>query len=173
MSASGVCIFRAQPRLSGWTEKQRRNILRYLSSALVFVATAALSFALLVTHGTPAPVLVSPPGIQHPELGLRADSQGDRLLVTWNRLDPAVAAAKSGSLRIKDGPQSREVHLDTTQLKDGSISYRPLSNDVTFQLQVAGSAGSAIATLRVLDGTTNRAGSQPMAALGPKELTGK
>jgi hypothetical protein len=100
-------------------------------------------------------------------LRLRVASDGDRLSVNWNRRDPLVLTATGGTLLIEDGAQRRDVHLDSGQMADGSVSYKPISNDVTFRLEINGKEGSDTASVRVLDGTMVTA-SKPPAGLGSR-----
>lgn len=88
------------------------------------------------------------------DLGLRVGSQGDRLVLTWNRQSSPLLYAARGVLMIQDGSQHREVLLDASQLGDGSVSYKPISNDVSFRLEVRGPDGLSVAGIRVLDGSS-------------------
>jgi TonB family protein len=82
------------------------------------------------------------------------ETQGDRLLLSWNRRNPAVASAAGGVLQIFDGTEHREVRLDGGQVADGSVLYKPSSPDVTFRLEVHGAGqSSAMGSMRVLDAT--------------------
>jgi TonB family protein len=110
------------------------------------------------------------------------ETQGDRLLLSWNRRNPAVASAASGVLQIFDGTQHREVRLEGGQVADGSVLYKPLSPDVTFRLEVHGAGqSSAMGSMRVLDATgsgretkildltASPATPPPTAAMGPPD----
>jgi TonB family protein len=137
---------------------KRRSGVPWLSTALVFVMFSAITFAVLAVKGTQsgngklAQIMrvIFPSG----DLGLRVESQGDRLLLSWNRRNAAVASATDGVLQIFDGTQHREVRLDGGQVADGSVLYKPLSPDVTFRLEVHGTGQrSAMGSMRVLDAT--------------------
>lgn len=137
---------------------RRRSGVPWLSTALVFVTFSAITFAVLAVKGTQsgngklAQIMrvIFPSG----DLGLHVETQGDRLLLTWNRRNPAVASAAGGTLQIFDGTQHREVRLDGGQVSDGSVLYKPLSPDVTFRLEVHGAGqSSAMGSMRVLDAT--------------------
>jgi hypothetical protein len=87
-----------------------------------------------------------------PGLGLRVESQGDRLLLSWNRHHPAVRNSKGGLLQIDDGPKRRQIILDSAQILNGSVLYRPTSDDVTFRLEVEGMRdGKVSESMRVLE----------------------
>ena len=139
---------------------QKRSGVPWLSTALVFVTFSAITFAVLAVKGTEsgngkiAQIMrvVFPSG----DLGLRVESQGDRLLLSWNRRNAAVASASDGMLQIFDGTLHREVKLDGGQVADGSVLYKPLSQDVTFPLEVRGAEQrSAMGSIRVLDATAS------------------
>jgi TonB family protein len=137
---------------------RRRSGVPWLSTALVFVTFSAITFALLAVKGTQLGngKLAQIMGVIFPsgDLGLHVETQGDRLLLSWNRRNPAVASAADGVLQIFDGTQHREVRLDGSQVADGSVLYKPLSPDVTFRLEVHGTGqSSAMGSMRVLDAT--------------------
>ena len=81
------------------------------------------------------------------------DSEDSRLVLRWDRQNPLMLSATGATLLIQDGSQQRTVHLDGTQLADGSVAYKPVSNDVSFRLEVNSPEGSGTASVRVLDGT--------------------
>jgi TonB family protein len=139
---------------------KRRSGVPWLSTALVFVTCSAITFAVLAVKGTEtgngklAQIMhvIFPSG----DLGLHVESQGDRLLLSWNRRNAAVASASDGVLQIFDGTQHREVRLDGGQVADGSVLYKPMSQDVTFRLEVHGAGqSSAMGSMRVLDATAS------------------
>jgi TonB family protein len=137
---------------------KRRGGVPWLSTALVFVAFSAITFAVLAVKGTQSSNgklaqimrVIFPSG----DLGLHVETQGDRLLLSWNRRNSAVASAAGGVLQIFDGTQHREVPLDGGQVADGSVLYKPSSPDVTFRLEVHGTDQSSVTgSMRVLDAT--------------------
>jgi hypothetical protein len=89
-------------------------------------------------------------------LNLRVRNEDDRLRLSWNERNRAVASASDATLQIFDGQLSREIHLDGRQVADGSVLYRPLTNDITFRLEVRGGEGSTSGSVRVLDGLSGR-----------------
>ena len=141
------------------TPPKRPAGVPWLSTALVFIAFSAITFAVLAVKGSEggngklAQIIrvIFPSG----DLGLHVESQGDRLLLSWNRRNAAVASASDGDLQIFDGATHREVKLNGEQVADGSVLYKPLTQDVTFRLEVH-AAGQAPATgsMRVLDATS-------------------
>ena len=139
---------------------KRRTGVPWLSTALVFVTFSAITFAVLAVKGTQTGNgklsqimrVIFPSG----DLGLHVETQGDRLLLSWNRRNAAVASATDGVLQIFDGTQHREVRLDGGQVADGSVLYKAVSPDVTFRLEVHGAdQTSAMGSMRVLDATAS------------------
>ena len=90
-------------------------------------------------------------------LNLHVHNEDDRLRLSWNQHNRAVSSATDATLQIFDGPLSREIHLDGRQVADGSVLYRPQTNDVTFRLEVRGDAGSTSSSVRLVDGLGGRA----------------
>ena len=141
------------------TPPKRPAGVPWLSTSLVFIAFSAITFAVLAVKGSEggngklAQIMrvIFPSG----DLGLHVESQGDRLLLSWNRRNAAVASASDGDLQIFDGATHREVKLNGEQVADGSVLYKPLTQDVTFRLEIH-AAGQAPATgsMRVLDATS-------------------
>ncbi len=142
------------PALPAVIKAPRRGV-PWLSSVIVFAIAAGATFALYVegyaTSGeTPHFLRAIFPDTG---LGLRVEGQGDRVLLSWNRRNALVRSSQGGVLHIDDGPQHRDVRLDPAQMANGSVLYRPGSDDVSFRLEVHGAQGAAIAeTTRVLDG---------------------
>jgi len=89
-------------------------------------------------------------------LNLRVRNEDDRLRLSWNQRNHAVASATDATLQIFDGQVNREIHLDGRQVADGSVLYRPITNDITFRLVVRGDQGSATGSVRLLDGLSSR-----------------
>jgi len=148
-----------KPAERDWFRNIARLAGKWFPPVLVFIMAAGGTFAvILLREGLGSSNYPKEPTRRAPmpsmDLGLRVGSDGERLLLSWNRQNPLLLAATSGTLVIQDGSQHREIHLDTGQLGGGSIAYKPLSNDVTFQLEVSGPQGSGAATMRVLDGTS-------------------
>jgi hypothetical protein len=56
-------------------------------------------------------------------------------------------------LSIVDGDHTEDVSLDVGQLRNGSITYAPITNDVTFRLVVTEKRGRSVSeSIRVLAG---------------------
>jgi TonB family protein len=131
----------------------------WLVLSVIFVAVFAIfgaaTFAFFLLHGLRAET--ARPGslravVPDTSLGLRAEAQHDRVLLSWNRRNPAVRSAKSATLHIEDGAQRRDVHLDAAQIDNAAVLYDAKSDDVTFRLEVRSTQGSAVVeSVRVLD----------------------
>jgi len=70
-------------------------------------------------------------------LGLKVETNAGQLLLSWNRNATSVATATRATLTINDGDHKEDVDLDLATLHNGSIVYSPISNDVSFRLEVA------------------------------------
>ena len=95
-------------------------------------ATSAASPA----PSSPAPVTgVAPASVS---LGLEVRPAPGEWQVTWKRELPVIRNARRGVLAIDDGGPRKQLDLDQSQLRAGSIPYRPSSDDVSFRLEVFG-----------------------------------
>jgi hypothetical protein len=123
---------------------------------IIFIIAAAATFAFILMrqtaqNGQPTSFFSAFRG--ETGLDLRVEGQGDRVLLSWNRRNPAVRNARRGVLHIRDGTRDRNVRLDADQVRGGAVLYRPGSGDVTFRLDVESSDGTlATDSTRVLDG---------------------
>jgi hypothetical protein len=70
-------------------------------------------------------------------LGLKVETNAGQLLLSWNRAATIVSTATRATLTINDGDHKEDVDLDLATLHNGSIVYSPISNDVSFRLEVA------------------------------------
>jgi len=92
---------------------------------------------------------------QDASLGLGIHVLGDDFLITWDRETPEIRSATKGVLRIQDGSQLRSTEMEPTELANGSIQYRPRSDDVDFLLTVYSADGAVTREgIRALDGTS-------------------
>jgi Gram-negative bacterial TonB protein C-terminal len=105
-------------------------------------------------------------------LNLELAEQGSRLRLSWNRRNPAVEGAIAGVLEIGDGGRHQEIQLDAEQIREGAVSYKPNSTDLTFRLKLRGKNGeNTAAILRSVDGTAPRtANGRVPANLSPEKL---
>lgn len=140
-----------------------KRSLPWVSSAILcavlFAVFAGVTFVFLFVHGLPSGT-ATPAFLRAilPDagLGLRVETQGDRVLLSWNRRNAVVRAATMAVLHIDDGPQHRDFTMNAAQATNGAVLYRPRSDDVTFHLEVRGQQGATVAdSIRVLDGVQN------------------
>jgi hypothetical protein len=86
-------------------------------------------------------------------------AQPGNLEISWDPLAPAVVAATSAVLHISDGGMHRQIPLDLTELRSGSVVYSPATRRVRVELaarQLDGSTVSAIAATRPAPDTPAR-----------------
>jgi protein TonB len=74
-------------------------------------------------------------------LQLRAEPQGNQVVLTWNPDAQLVKTAEKAVLSIADGSQNEDVQLDPAQIQAGRIVYTPVTSEVTFRLEVASKLG--------------------------------
>jgi hypothetical protein len=136
--------------------KSNKRRVRWIFPLVVFLLAAGVTFlGVYIEASRSGSGLAVPRFMQailpDASLGLRVEYQGEHLLVTWSRRSPAVRAAVAGVLRIEDGSQRRDVHLDAEQVAGGSILYKPASDDVIFRLELRNAQGNAtVESMRVL-----------------------
>jgi hypothetical protein len=69
-------------------------------------------------------------------LSLTAEQSGNTVNLFWDRQAPVILRARSGLLTIADGSFNKSLELDPSQLQNGSVIYRYLTNRVMFRLEV-------------------------------------
>lgn len=69
-------------------------------------------------------------------LGLRVQSLGANLHVTWNRNGHALEMAEQALLTITDGDRLQVIELTRGQLQGGSVVYRPIGDRLSFRLEL-------------------------------------
>ncbi|MBM3773572.1 MAG: hypothetical protein FJW37_00225 [Acidobacteria bacterium] len=77
-------------------------------------------------------------------LELKAERTAEGFAITWNRGAALLNDAQGALFTIQDGKQQRQVQLDVSQLRNGTILYPVNSGqDVQFRLDLFSDAGSA------------------------------
>jgi periplasmic protein TonB len=71
-----------------------------------------------------------------PDLGLKLEKLGTDLRLKWDTSSPAFLKASQGHLEITDGAIHKNVDLNASDLRGGSIVYSPLTNDVVLKLEI-------------------------------------
>lgn len=140
--------------------RPQRVKLPYAIAAVVALFLIAASGMMYFRPGagrTPPPA-----GPDAASLALRVERNAGQLLLSWNREATAVKAAQAAVLSILDGDHKEDVKLELNQLRSGSIVYSPITNDVSFKLEVTDARGqTANETVRVIAGRPS-----PAAPLG-------
>ena len=113
-----------------------------LSGAILFQRYPDTFFRLHIPKkapqtANPSPAPVTPTG-SLPSIGLQAERQHGDVKLTWNHESSAILSATSGLLSIQDGDIQREIHLDSTLVRGGSLIYSPISDQIQMQFKVQG-----------------------------------
>ena len=87
-----------------------------------------------------------------PLIALHAKRQNGDLELTWNRESALIATATSGVITIQDGPSEskRQIALDSTQVRGGSLLYSPTSDQILMQLTVTTPADTVTESVMVV-----------------------
>jgi hypothetical protein len=112
-------------RRKGWAWVPLSFIFLMLGLALGFLS------AISIYPKGPTPTVGDPYALM-----LSVEQSDDNLHVKWDRQSAAIRAAQRGVLEITDGSYAKTVDLDATQMQNGSVIYRHLSNKVNFKLEV-------------------------------------
>lgn len=156
--------------------RRRTNRLFWVLPAAVLLFTAEITFivtsiyarTLVHARTSDIPVVVEPPPalpiLREARLGLRVDVQPGGLRVSWTPEVSVVQSASQATLRIDEALQHRDIHLDPSQMADGSILYRPSSDDVTFRLELQRPGNSSLSqTARVVGASKSQTDMDPKA----------
>ncbi|MGC9971486.1 MAG: TonB family protein [Bryobacteraceae bacterium] len=109
-------------------------------------------------------------------LALKVERNAGQLVLSWNRDADLVKTAQTATLTITDGDHTEDVPVDVGQLRGGSVVYAPITNDVSFKLEVNDQKRgiSKSESVRVLAGRPSplmqQAPPKPVAAAEPKGL---
>ncbi|MGI8991486.1 MAG: hypothetical protein ACR2I2_18120 [Bryobacteraceae bacterium] len=85
-------------------------------------------------------------------LGLTAFTESDHVRIKWDPTAPPAASTESGLLVIQDGLFENVIPLDSILLRQGTITYFPLTTSVAFELQV-GSAMDFVSVTGIREAT--------------------
>jgi hypothetical protein len=83
-------------------------------------------------------------------LGLRAELQNSDIRLTWDRHAESVLTAESGVLSIQDGSFTRQIQLDSAQVRAANILYSPTSDQVQMRLAVFGSRNATELVMAII-----------------------
>jgi protein TonB len=103
-------------------------------------------------------------------LGLRIERTPGGLLLEWNRDAAVIQHASKVVLAITDGDRHENIEMDPNQVRTGSIVYPPISQDVSFQMEVTDSKQSRTTSesLRVHDPRPSPLATSSAPAQGPQ-----
>jgi TonB family protein len=107
--------------------------LKWVIVAVLLVGVLGGGYYVYRSRGTATTVATKPADTS---LGLKVETNAGQLLLSWNRKAPLIATATRGTLSIMDGDHKEDVDLDLGSLRSGSIVYSPMTNDVSFRLEV-------------------------------------
>ena len=85
-----------------------------------------------------------------PSLALHAKRQNGDLELNWSRESALIGTATSGVISIQDGESKRQIALDSTQVRGGSLLYSPISDQIVMQLTVTTPAGPVTESVMVV-----------------------
>ena len=131
--------FRLEPAGAPTTGSSRwpaRAVWAVATVAIVGMATYFYSTRLRprVVPVPRQPVSVSAPAST---LGFRVERQGSDLLLSWDHRSPSIMDATFGLVLIRENAWTRNVALTPEQLRSGSVRYKPASDEVDIELNVA------------------------------------
>ena len=116
----------------GQPPEPMRAVLKWSS---ITIAMAAVVLILLLSTRRPlAPASTRIGPAQ--SLSLTLTGEGDRLRLSWDGAAPAIQHGRCGVLWIADGSIRRRIILDVSQMRAGSLSYLPNTNDVSVRLKM-------------------------------------
>ena len=106
-------------------------------------------------------------------LSLSVEPNAGQLVLRWNRNAPAVQTASRALLTINDGDNREDVEIDLVQLRNGNIVYSPITNDVSFRLEVTDVKGgkSVSESMRYLTGRPSPSVPMQQVPQMPQRLT--
>ncbi len=110
-----------------------RGVLTSLSASLVFVLVfGAAMAALTLSRSTSAP-----PAVRSAMLDLKVERVQSKLVLSWNAASEPVMQALSSAITITDGKATESIPLLLSELRAGQLTYRPMTRNVVFQLEVS------------------------------------
>lgn len=128
----------AQPVEHGNAPAKKRHRLWHVAFAGVLLvvgcATAAMWPSVVQFEWTRPPQRNVPHGAS--ELGFKAEPSAGDFRLSWDRQSTIVTNAESGTLYVRDGDNTTEVHLKPDELTSGSVFLRTRNSqiDVRFTL---------------------------------------
>ncbi len=125
-------LFRSHNPSSKRRWRERALWVVFTLAVLGFGAVAGSKYV----GGPVRPVEAGSPGGDPYNVALSATAQNQSVLVRWNGDAEAVKTALRGALTISEGAASKEVRLDTAELRNGTVLYHPLGGEISFKLEL-------------------------------------
>jgi protein TonB len=156
----------AEPAEPAAEEKPSRS---FLANPLVWVFVAVLVIAVGVFFYFRSSRMPAQQAATDSGLALKVERSAGQLVLSWNRNAPTIATAGRATLSISDGEYKEDAQLDLGALRSGSIVYSPITNDVSFKLEVADTkTGKSLSeTVRAIAGRPSPMAPQNAAAPAP------
>lgn len=132
---------REPARVETWIHSPAPQPRWFLSSGGWLLVLALLAFLLVgVVIGVQLAGVLRPPSAPAASgdpfaLGLSAVQVGGAIHLRWNPQAPALAACRSASLVIRDGPNTRIIDLRREDLARGALIYQHSSPAVAFRME--------------------------------------
>ena len=104
---------------------------KWLWIGLGLIALALVIF--LVTQKTASPAAAS--------FGLRVAAMGDSIEISWDRDSTPVWNGQRASVKIQDGPDTKQISLSADQLHLGKTTYSRETPDVAIEMTIYDSIG--------------------------------
>jgi hypothetical protein len=116
------------------------------TTALFSIVTASLLVALESRRSGGALMTDATQTTARPEsaLGLKVTSQEQHVEIRWNHDSRATSGAAKGLVKITDGEVTELINLDQRDLRDGHVSYTPITKDVSIRFEVIAADGSSV-----------------------------
>jgi len=119
------------------SDLKRLSILKWSIASVGVAALLVTAFLQLRGTSTPGSLLPSSStASSDARLGLQLDQSGAAWRLSWNPDSPALVKATKGRLVVTDGAMHKNIDLDASDLRGGTIIYSPITEDVVLQLEV-------------------------------------
>ncbi|MBS1832373.1 MAG: hypothetical protein JST65_06665 [Acidobacteria bacterium] len=119
------------PSMAGGIPRTKRNWVWFPLSFIFLLLGVLLGFQAALTFNGGKATSQDPYS-----LSLGVERRQSDLIVRWDRTNGAVRTSSKGVLDIQDGPYSKRVDLDSSQLQTGSVIYRFSSPKGKFKLEL-------------------------------------
>ncbi|HEY7302929.1 MAG TPA: TonB family protein [Bryobacteraceae bacterium] len=131
---------------------RRSLVFLFAAAATILIAITAGAFAYFAVPILKSQFLAVTEPSRNAGLGLRVTRAPDgQLDLTWKRRALDRAKAQSAQLTINDGPISKQLTIDSAQLRSGTLTYFPNGLDVQFRLEINLDRGHSVAeSVRVI-----------------------